>query len=638
MYKSFFVFVFVLYVFPSDPVLGQAAPPQKQRQTNVTYQTDRTTVTSASFEPNPEAKSLYDEGVKRVEMGEVSEAVERFQRAVKLDPDYADAYSALGRAFFKLRQWDNASGNLRHAIALRAARERERQEVLQKNRTRRINTDIGPTGPGTKPEQTNGNNVRTPGLVSLTILRPEPRKNAASISASPTHVQTRATQQGNANARPATLNSAPQTPLPRAVPNVNAKPQDLKNNESPRATLVSAPVKMAATQPDRVQTDQQQKAVGTVKSAAAIANSTLRQSTNIPSLPVELFRADPKRLLPPEQQQKATATVKSAAAIISSTLQATSAQAPPVELFRSEQNRTQQPDAPTPQLNSDAIAAPKQKAGELPLPMNVTPSSATVETKSVVSALSTPSTAKAPLTNTYHVGPGDVLDVRLSNSQSQQTTAFAVTQSGLLEHPNLSQPLAVRGLTVEEIGAKIENDLKQRGTIDNPKVFIGVLDYASHAIVVSGLVKDPGTKFLKHEAVPLVVVLADAQPKPEAGRVTVVRNGRDQILETDLNRTSDMNFLVRPGDIVTLQPNVTQSFFIDGKVKFPGEKTYRIGLTLMQAVITAGGATSKANVAEISRDDGQGSVVRTRFDLSDIESGNAADPVLRPGDRITILH
>jgi len=195
--------------------------------------------------------------------------------------------------------------------------------------------------------------------------------------------------------------------------------------------------------------------------------------------------------------------------------------------------------------------------------------------------------------------------------------------------------LTVRGLTVEEIATKIEADLKNRVLIDNPKALVAVLDYVSHAIVVTGLVKDPGTKVLKREAIPLIVVLADAQPLPEAARVTVERNGVNQI-ETDLNHTADMNFLVQPGDTVTLQPSITQSFYIGGKVKVPGEKPYRRGLTLLQAIMSAGGATHESKIAEISRNDGQGMLIQTSFDLNDIESGKAADPLVRPGDRILV--
>jgi protein involved in polysaccharide export with SLBB domain len=240
------------------------------------------------------------------------------------------------------------------------------------------------------------------------------------------------------------------------------------------------------------------------------------------------------------------------------------------------------------------------------------------------------------LTKIYRIGANDVLDVRVADSAPSQSTLFTVTPAGLLEHPMLPDPMKVSGLTVEEITALIESDLKRRA-LDNTKVTVGVRDYASHAILVSGLVKEAGTKIIRREAIPLYVVVADSQPLPEAARVTVMRNEANQLFDIDLTQSSDMNLLVRPGDVVTLHANATQFLYVGGEVKFPGEKTYRRGLTLTQAIISAGGALGKPKEARLGRDDGRGFLTVTKFKLKDIESGKVPDPLVRPGDRITVV-
>ena len=352
--KAILLLVVLLFVVPSD--LAQSKP------------------VSASTEPNPEAKSLYDDGMARLEMGQVSEAVERFQRALKIDPEYGDAYSALGRAFFKLRQWENAVGPLRRAMALKA-KERERQETPKLQETPR-----------------------------LIAAKPQPILNTPVPAPGITHAA-----ETDSELRP------PQ--LPRVKTNIKS---------------------------DNIQT----------------------------TAPPEV----PKYAMP---------------------------QLPPV-----------------PELKRDVTNA-----------------------------------------------------------------------SAISEEP-------------------------------------------SGAIVVDGLVKNPGTQMLKTEGIPLAVILAEAQPLPEAAKVTVVRNGVGQILETDLSHAADMSFLVHPGDVITLHPQVNEVLYVGGKVKFPGEKTYRLGLTLMQAIIAAGGATSNAKVAEVARNDGQ--LMRTRFDLKAIESGKAVDPLVKPRDRVIL--
>lgn len=239
------------------------------------------------------------------------------------------------------------------------------------------------------------------------------------------------------------------------------------------------------------------------------------------------------------------------------------------------------------------------------------------------------------LTKIYRVGPNDVLDIRI-NDNASQSTLFTITAAGFLEHPLLAEPLQAGGLTTDEIGSRMEAEIKRRALIDNPKVSVGVRDYASHTILVSGLVKDSGTKILRREAIPLYVVVADAQPLPEASHVTVLRNESNQTFDIDLTESREMNLLVRPGDVITLHPSVTQFIYIGGEVKLPGEKTYRRGLTLTQALITAGGVTPKAKEARLGRDDGKGFLTVTKYKLKDIETGKVQDPAVKPGDRITI--
>jgi protein involved in polysaccharide export with SLBB domain len=245
-------------------------------------------------------------------------------------------------------------------------------------------------------------------------------------------------------------------------------------------------------------------------------------------------------------------------------------------------------------------------------------------------------TDEMALTRVYRVGRNDVLDVRVADSASSQSTLFTVTPSGFLEHPLLGEPMQVEGLTTEEITTRIGDDLKRRA-LDNTKVMVGVRDYASHTILVSGLVKDAGTKILRREAIPLYVVVADAQPLPEAARVTVMRNESNESFDIELTQSSEMNLLVRPGDVVTLHANAMQFLYVGGEVKFPGEKTYRRGLTLTQAMLSAGGVIGKPKEARLGRDDGRGFLIVTKFNLKDIESGKVPDPQLRPGDRITVV-
>ncbi|HEU4769670.1 MAG TPA: tetratricopeptide repeat protein [Pyrinomonadaceae bacterium] len=410
MNKFVFLAVVLLVLFPSYQVQAQTASSK----------------TLPPPERNAEAQSLYEEGMKRLEMGQVSEAVDRFQRALNIDPEYADAYSGLGRGLFKLKQWENAVGPLRRAIELKA-RERERDDALQKKRR------------------------------DLVTVRTSQREE-------PVASRLRVVTQRNVN-----------KPLPAARFNKEATFGSVLEPLPPTKTVVHANTRL------------------------------------------EILQDDP----------------------------------PPLE------------------LHPKAAA----EAADVAIALNVEPSPPPVDVATVPAEAPASFTEKTALTKTYEL-------------------------------------------------------------IEKPKTFIAVPEPSSHSIVVDGPVKHPGTKSLKSDAIPLAAVLAEAQPLVNTGKVTVVRDGVNQVLETELGHTADMNFLVQPGDVVTLHPQVAEFLYIGGKVKFPGEKPYRVGLTLLQIIITAGGATSNAKIAEISRDDGE--LVATRFDLKAIESGKAADPIVKARDRIIL--
>ncbi|HUQ34650.1 MAG TPA: polysaccharide biosynthesis/export family protein [Pyrinomonadaceae bacterium] len=244
--------------------------------------------------------------------------------------------------------------------------------------------------------------------------------------------------------------------------------------------------------------------------------------------------------------------------------------------------------------------------------------------------------AALPPTSIYRVGIGDVLDIRLLNAQNRESTLFSVMAGGLLEYPLAGEPLPVAGLTTDEIDARLTAQIK---VFENPQVVVSVREYASHTVIVTGLVNDPGTKVLRREAMPLYVVLAEAQLKPEAGRATIMR-ADGQSLEVNLTDPKATTTLVLPGDVVTLTtppPAPPQFFYIGGQVNSPGQKDFHQGLTLTQAVLASGGATRFAgSKVKVSRQGSDGKLVVTEHNLKQIEGGKIPDPVLQPGDRLEV--
>lgn len=243
-------------------------------------------------------------------------------------------------------------------------------------------------------------------------------------------------------------------------------------------------------------------------------------------------------------------------------------------------------------------------------------------------------------TAVYRVGPGDVLDIRLlKRGASLKTTAYEVTPTGLLSYPSLAEPLKVAGLTAEQIAARLGSQLKLRSSGAEPEIAVGVRDYASHAVILSGMVKEPGTVILQREGVPLYVVIAYAQPLAGAGQALVVSRATGRSTAVDLSDAAATKMLVRPGDVITLRQRPEQFVYVSGNVRRPGQKQFQFGLTLTQVLMAAGGTLSSqsATVATVTRQDADGRLTSTRYDLAQIKSGKTPDPLMRAGDRVEVI-
>jgi len=271
----------------------------------------------------------------------------------------------------------------------------------------------------------------------------------------------------------------------------------------------------------------------------------------------------------------------------------------------------------------------------------------------------------AASTQIYRVGPGDVLDIQLSNYPSRTSTLFTVLPDGILEYPLAGNSIVVGGMTTVEITKLLQQRIK---IFDDPKVKVDVRDYASHAVTIIGFVSAPGTKILRREAVPLYTVLAEALVLPEAARATITRQGAPPInvdlkdarlsaalvvpeaaratitrqgappINVDLKDARLSAALVVPGDVIKVTGVApAQFFFVGGEIRSPGQKPFHAGLTLTQAILASGGTKTSGDLkVKVSRQGTDGRLASEEFNLRKIQSGKSPDPVLRSGDRLEV--
>jgi len=242
----------------------------------------------------------------------------------------------------------------------------------------------------------------------------------------------------------------------------------------------------------------------------------------------------------------------------------------------------------------------------------------------------------AALTAIYKIGVGDVLDIRLLNSTTTRSTLYTVIDGGLIDLAVAGGPIRVAGLTTDAVQALIAGELKRRAIEEGARVSVGVRQYASHSVIITGLVNNPGTKSLRREAVPLYVIMAEAQARSDAGRVAIMRPGSAG-LSMDLSDPATLNFLIRHGDMISVTARPQEFYYIAGRITYPGQKVFQPGVTLLQAILAAGGVMHQGDKIEISREVQDGRLATTTFKLKEIKAGKIQDPRLQPGDRIEVV-
>ena len=201
-------------------------------------------------------------------------------------------------------------------------------------------------------------------------------------------------------------------------------------------------------------------------------------------------------------------------------------------------------------------------SGDTPLRNSTGTNATRTRLRTSAATTGTAAASSIALNQIYRVGVGDVLDVQLVDMPAAKSTLFTVLDGGMLDYPLSSAPVPVAGLTAEEIAERLSAKIK---VLDNPKVVVKVRDYSSHSVIVTGLVFDPGAKSLRREATPLYVVLAEAQPRPEAVTATILRSGVPAI-NLELKDQNSIATLILPGDVIKVlgPPAEPTGFFYAG--------------------------------------------------------------------------
>lgn len=211
----------------------------------------------------------------------------------------------------------------------------------------------------------------------------------------------------------------------------------------------------------------------------------------------------------------------------------------------------------------------------------------------------------------YVIGPLDVLSINVHEDDALKGR-YTVEADGTFSFPLIGR-IKAGGLTIRDFEAALKARLKDGFFVD-PQVTVGIEEYRSQRVFVTGEVRTPGILPLTG-GMTLVEALARAggvNAASAAGDVAIVRakrpdgppaGGEDgeepiriSLRDLESGREST-NVSLKDGD--TIYVLRAESLYVFGEVKNPGAVSVQPGMTVLQALALVGGATIDAALNRI---------------------------------------
>ncbi len=209
----------------------------------------------------------------------------------------------------------------------------------------------------------------------------------------------------------------------------------------------------------------------------------------------------------------------------------------------------------------------------------------------------------------YTIGSEDELSITVWD-HPDLTRKIRVNLEGKISFPLIGEVTAAGRTPIQ-----LEGDMKtllEKGYIVNPQVSIQVTEYRSQKVSIIGEVTMPGAYPLTKKTSLVEAIAMAGGVKQEADHeIMIVRPktgnpGGNPLLPNQVDPNDVIkvpirdvlegekthNIMVMNGDTIFI-PKI-KVFYVTGEVKRPGQYTFMKGMTVLNAVSTAGGFTEKA--------------------------------------------
>jgi polysaccharide export outer membrane protein len=266
--------------------------------------------------------------------------------------------------------------------------------------------------------------------------------------------------------------------------------------------------------------------------------------------------------------------------------------------------------------------------------------------------------ASASQNPNYRIGPGDLIDINVSQSAQLTRTGVRVNNQGMIQLPMLNEDIQAGCRTERELAEQIKEKYKK--FLLNPYITVAVQQFNSNPVAVIGAINAPG-RFQLQRPVRLLELLANANGVAErAGTsVEIIRNRSlpfcdgpqlvltggpgDEFITLSLAETfkgtEGANPYVRAGDIVRIPDAEIIKAYVVGNVRNPSSISLKDPVTLSQAIAMAGGLAAGAQSDKIiirRRLNGSINPTELTANLKEINLRKKDDIILQSNDIVEV--
>jgi polysaccharide export outer membrane protein len=223
------------------------------------------------------------------------------------------------------------------------------------------------------------------------------------------------------------------------------------------------------------------------------------------------------------------------------------------------------------------------------------------------------------------LGPGDVVRITVYQNPDLNTET-RISEVGSINFPLIGQ-VPLSGSTLTQGEQAIAKKLRDGGFVLRPQVSMQLVSIRSNQISILGQVNKPGRYpiDLAGSRVSEMVAQAGGVLPSGADVVTLVgsRNGNPIKMDIDLPAImqagkNELDVTVENGDIIYVDRAPVA--YIYGEVQRPGPLRIERGMTLLQALASAGGVTARGTEKgiRVTRREGNGTVHVSEMRMNDL--------------------